>query len=138
MVDRARLLVAAAVLAAGAALFLLGSGPASPGGTVLPTVGPQVAVNATPGSTTPGAVTVRFADAGDWDGATLTVAWTGAVTVVDGEPRLGRVGDAVTLAEREAARETSVRLTVTAARADATTATGEAAGVVVYEDTVVL
>jgi hypothetical protein len=82
MVDRHRLLVAAAVVAVSLGLYALGSGSASFGGTVSPGAPAAADVSVAPADDEPGTVTVRFARAGDWESATLEVDWNASLRVV--------------------------------------------------------
>jgi hypothetical protein len=114
MVDRTRLVALVVVVAVGGGLLALGSGPVSTDGTVATNQPPGANVTVAEGATDPGTVTVRFTSTGDWSTAALTVAWNDSLRVADGERRLEEPGEAVTLADRNAAGETPVRVTVTA------------------------
>lgn len=128
MVDRARVAAAVLVVVVGGGLFVLGSGPTTPGGTVAPNDVPTADVTVTPGDEEPGTVVVRFASTGDWESPALTVAWNESLEVADGERRLEEPGDTVTLAEQTPAGETPVEVTVTA--------TGSGRAMEVYRETV--
>lgn len=128
MVDRHRLVIAALIVAVGAGLYALGSGPASLGGTVLPGAPPAAEVSVAPADAEPGTVAVRFAGTGTWTTATLVVDWNASLRVVEGDRRLEQVGETVTLAEATESGATHVRLTVTAI--------GDGTEQVVYRETI--